>query len=248
MVKKIGEPMLLPTRGATLKLRHLMNTTHVMELLDPVSIPTVILQDVHRIAKMYPHGTKLEKHFNNGRWYPGTVISGPYQFDDEMPVTPSQSELDTPAGRDRLGVEPFLGCLVVDPEAHVLRQDPEESLHGRALIGASREDRVDGVPSFGGVDALSSNRICPLQGLALQGIHLINHQAIRVGPDAQGFVGFRDLQTFNGFRLAFVVQNQGARLLSFGDVFAVGAHFHEVPIALFWGRGSSSSGDEALPR
>jgi len=109
---------------------------------------------------------------------------------------------------------------------------------------------VDGAPSFGGVDALSSNRICPLQGLALQGIHLVNHHAVRVGPDAQGFVGFkfRDLQTFNGFRPAFVVQTQGARLLSFGDVFAVRAHFHEVPIALFWGQGSSGSRDEALLR
>jgi len=36
---------------------------------------------------MYPINTKLEKRFFNGKWCPGTVISGPYQFDDEMPVT-----------------------------------------------------------------------------------------------------------------------------------------------------------------
>jgi len=40
----------------------------------------------YRIAKIYPINTKLEKRFFNGKWYPGTVISGPYQFDDEMPV------------------------------------------------------------------------------------------------------------------------------------------------------------------
>jgi len=40
----------------------------------------------------------------------------------------------------QMGVEPFLGCLVVDPEAHICRQDPEESLRGRALIGVSCED------------------------------------------------------------------------------------------------------------
>jgi len=51
-----------------------------------------------------------------------------------------QGELNTPAGRDCLGVEPFLGCLVVDPEAHVRRQDPEESLRGRASIAVSCED------------------------------------------------------------------------------------------------------------
>jgi len=36
---------------------------------------------------------------------------------------------------------PFLGCLVVDPETHICRQDPEESLRGRASIGVSCEDR-----------------------------------------------------------------------------------------------------------
>jgi len=51
-----------------------------------------------------------------------------------------QGELDTPAGPNHLGVEPFLGCLVVDPEAYVHRQDSEESLRGRASISVSRED------------------------------------------------------------------------------------------------------------
>ena len=41
----------------------------------------------HWIAKIHPINTKLEKPFFNGKWYPGAVISGPYQFDDEMPVT-----------------------------------------------------------------------------------------------------------------------------------------------------------------
>jgi len=40
---------------------------------------------------------------------------------------------------------------------------------------------IDGAPSFGGVDALGSDRICPLQGLATQGIDLVNHQAVRAG-------------------------------------------------------------------
>ena len=35
------------------------------------------LIDDHRLAKLCPHGTKLEKRFNNGKWYPGTVVSGP---------------------------------------------------------------------------------------------------------------------------------------------------------------------------
>jgi len=43
--------------------------------------------DDQRIAKIYPHGTKIERRFNNGLWYPGTVQSGPYQFDDEANVT-----------------------------------------------------------------------------------------------------------------------------------------------------------------
>jgi len=38
--------------------------------------------DDHRIAKICPHGTKIERRFNNGLWYPGTVLSGPYQFAD----------------------------------------------------------------------------------------------------------------------------------------------------------------------
>jgi len=40
-----------------------------------------------QIAMIYPIGTKLEKRFNNGRWYQGTITSGPFQFDDKMPIT-----------------------------------------------------------------------------------------------------------------------------------------------------------------
>jgi len=45
------------------------------------------LIEEHWLAKIYPINAKLEKRFFNGKWYPGTVISGPYQFDDEMPIT-----------------------------------------------------------------------------------------------------------------------------------------------------------------
>jgi len=34
--------------------------------------PRCLIKD-HRIAKMYPHGTKLEKRFNNGRWYLSSI-------------------------------------------------------------------------------------------------------------------------------------------------------------------------------
>ena len=106
---------------------------------------------------------------------------------------------------------------------------------------------VDGVPSFGGVDALSLDCICPLLGLTFQGIDLINHQTVRAGPDAQGFASFRDLQAFDGSRLAVVAQEQGSRLLSFGNVLAVGSNFHQIPVALFWGQGTTSGREEALP-
>ena len=36
---------------------------------------------------MYPINAKLKKCFFDGKWHPGAVISGPYQFDDEMTVT-----------------------------------------------------------------------------------------------------------------------------------------------------------------
>jgi len=45
-----------------------------------------IIED-QRIVQVYPIGTKLEKRYNSGRWYRGTITLGPFQFDDEMAVT-----------------------------------------------------------------------------------------------------------------------------------------------------------------
>jgi len=84
-----------------------------------------------------------------------------------------------------------------------------------------RDGVVDRIPSFGGVSALSVDHIRPLEGLAFKGVHFICHQPVGLGPDAQCFACFRDLQTFNGFGRAFVVQEQGARLLGFGNRFAI---------------------------
>jgi len=38
--------------------------------------PRYLIED-HQIAKIHPIDTKLEKCFDNVKWYPGTVISGP---------------------------------------------------------------------------------------------------------------------------------------------------------------------------
>jgi len=73
--------------------------------------PRCLIED-HRIAKMYPHGTKLKKPFNNGRWYPGTVASGPYQFDDEMPVTPRWEVVFGDGDREFLMVDELQHCRI----------------------------------------------------------------------------------------------------------------------------------------
>jgi len=61
---------------------------------------------------MYPHGTKLEKRFNNGRWHPGTVVSGPYQFDDKMPVTPRWEVAFNDGDREFLMVDELQCCRI----------------------------------------------------------------------------------------------------------------------------------------
>jgi len=37
-------------------------------------------------ALQCPIGTTLEKRFRNGLWYPGTVKSGPFQFNDDAEI------------------------------------------------------------------------------------------------------------------------------------------------------------------
>jgi len=81
------------------------------------SSPRCLIED-HRIAKMYPHGTKLKKRFNNGRWYPGTVVSGPYQFDDEMPVTPRWEIVIDDGDRAFLMVDELQYCQISHRPTH----------------------------------------------------------------------------------------------------------------------------------
>jgi len=85
--------------------------------------PRCIIED-HRIAKMYPHGTKLEKRFNNGRWYPGTVTSGPYQFDDKMPVTPRSEVVFDDGDREFLMVDELQYCRIGHRPTYVDNSTP----------------------------------------------------------------------------------------------------------------------------
>jgi len=85
--------------------------------------PRCLIED-HRIAKMYPHGTKLEKRFNNGRWYPSTVVSGPYQVDDEMPVTPRWEIVFDDGDREFLMVDELQYCCTSHRPAYADRSTP----------------------------------------------------------------------------------------------------------------------------
>jgi len=73
---------------------------------------------------MYPHGTKLKKHFNNGRWYPGAVISGPYQFDDEMPATPRWEVVFDDGDHKFLMVDELQCCRIGHRPTHVDTSTP----------------------------------------------------------------------------------------------------------------------------
>jgi len=65
----------------------------------------------HGIAKMYLINTKPERFFN-GKWYPGTVISGPYQFDDEMPMTAWWENAFDDGDREFLSVDELQYCRI----------------------------------------------------------------------------------------------------------------------------------------
>jgi len=99
--------------------------------------PRCLIED-HQIAKMYPHGTKLKKRFNNGRWYPGTVVSGPYQFDDEMPVTPRWEVVFDDGDREFLVVDELQYCRISHRPAYV---DPSTP-----TVETVTEDGDDDIP------------------------------------------------------------------------------------------------------
>jgi len=99
--------------------------------------PRCLIED-HRIAKMYPHGTKLEKRFNNGRWCPGAVVSGPYQFDDEMPVTPRWEVVFDNGDREFLMVDELQCCRISHRPAYVDSSTP--------TVETVTEDDDDDIP------------------------------------------------------------------------------------------------------
>jgi len=99
--------------------------------------PRCLIED-HRIAKMYPHGTKLERHFNNGRWHPGTITSGPYQFDDEMPVTPRWEVVFNNGDREFLMVDELQYCRIGHRPTYVDNSTP--------TVETVTEDGDDDVP------------------------------------------------------------------------------------------------------
>jgi len=78
----------------------------------------------HRIAKIYPINAKLEKRFFNGKWYPGTVILGPYQFDDEMPVTARWEVAFDDGDCELLSTDEFECCRISHRPAHVDKLTP----------------------------------------------------------------------------------------------------------------------------
>jgi len=78
----------------------------------------------HRIAKIYPINTKLEKRFFNGKWYLGTVISGPYQFDDEMPITARWEIAFDDGDREFLSTNKLQCCRINHCPTHVEKSAP----------------------------------------------------------------------------------------------------------------------------
>jgi len=78
----------------------------------------------HRIAKIYPINTKLEKCFFNGKWYPGAVISGPYQFDDEMPITARWEIAFDDGDREFLSTDELQYCRIDHRPTHVDKSTP----------------------------------------------------------------------------------------------------------------------------
>jgi len=105
--------------------------------------PRCLIED-HRIAKMYPHGTKLEKRFNNGRWYPGTVVSGPYQFDNEMPVTPRWEVIFDDGDREFLMVDELQCCRISYRPTYVDSSIP--------TVETVTEDGDDDIPNSSPMD------------------------------------------------------------------------------------------------
>jgi len=98
--------------------------------------PRCLIED-HRIAKICPHGTKLEKRFNNGRWHPGAITSGPYEFDDEMPVTPMWEVVLDDGDRKFLMVNQLQCCRIshhpkcVDnstPTVEIVTEDSDDDI------------------------------------------------------------------------------------------------------------------------
>jgi len=93
---------------------------------------------------MYPHGTKLEKRFNNGRWYPGTVVSGPYQSDDEMPVTPRWEIVFDDGDREFLMVDELQHCRI--------SHRPTYADHSTPTVEMVTEDGDDDIPYLSPMD------------------------------------------------------------------------------------------------
>jgi len=92
----------------------------------------------HWIAKIYPINTKLEKRFFNGKWYPGAVISGPYQFDDEMPITARWEIAFDDGDREFLSTDKLQYCRINHSPAHVDKSTP--------TVKTVTEDDDDAVP------------------------------------------------------------------------------------------------------
>jgi len=111
--------------------------------------PRCLIED-HRIAKMYPHGTKLEKRFNNGRWYPGTVTSGPFQFDDEMPVTPRWEVVFDDGDREFLMVDELQYCRIGHRPTYVGNLTP--------TVETVTEDGDDDIPYSSPMDDTPLNQ------------------------------------------------------------------------------------------
>jgi len=82
------------------------------------------LIDDHRIAKICPINAKLEKRFFNGKWYPGAVISGPYQFDDEMPVTARWEIAFNDRDHEFLSTDELQDCRISHRPTHVDKSAP----------------------------------------------------------------------------------------------------------------------------
>jgi len=98
----------------------------------------------HQNAKIYPINTKLEKRFFNGKWYPGTVISGPYQFDDEMPVTTRWEIVFDNGDRAFLSVDELQYCRIGHRPTHADNSTP--------TVETVAKDDDDDIPSSSPMD------------------------------------------------------------------------------------------------